>query len=140
MLGRWASAPSSSAYGSTASTSNHNKCSAGSGVRNSSGGGSSSSWLSVLKLSEEDLMAWVRSHCNSNGKNSNQLANSRRCPLLGPEHEDDFFGIFVFTAVRRLLFYLDTAPRRRQVIFFFGSSNSVPSKRLHAWTNAVLGL
>ena len=140
MLGRWASAPSSSAYGSSTSNSS-NKCSAGIRGNSNSSGGGSGSWLSVLKLSEEDLMAWVRGHCKSSSSyNPSQLANRRRCPLLRPEDEDDFFGIFVFTAVRRLLFYLDTAPRRRQVIFFFGSSNSMRSKMLHARMNAVLGL
>jgi len=117
MLGRWANAPSSSAYGSRSSKS------ADSGSNHSSSTTTTTNWLSGLKLSEDDLMAWVRSHCRSSSSSkthdSGQLANSRRCPLLRPEHEDDFFGIFVFTAVRRLLFYLDTAPRRRQVIVCF---------------------
>jgi len=78
----------------------------------SSGGGSGSSGegfggalRSRLKLCEEDLMRWVRSHV---------LHADSRCPLLRPEKEDDFFGIFVFTAARRLLFDLDSQ-RTKQV-------------------------
>jgi hypothetical protein len=83
-----------------------------------SGGGSGSGWLSALKLSEDGLMAWVRSHCTAVGSKG-AAANSRHCPLLRPERDDDFFGIFVFTAARRFLFYLDASPRRRQVREFF---------------------
>ena len=46
-----------------------------------------------LLLSEDELIKWIRS----------RLLHDTACPLLRPEHEDDFFGIYVFTAARRFL-------------------------------------
>ena len=56
-----------------------------------------------LLLSEDDIMKWIRS----------RLMHDTACPLLRPEHEDDFFGIYVFTSARRFLFFLDPKKRRQ---------------------------
>ena len=56
-----------------------------------------------LLLSEDELIKWIRS----------RLLHDTACPLLRPEHEDDFFGIYVFTAARRFLFFLDPKKTRQ---------------------------